>query len=330
MKEEIKKFAKKILPLLVILLILGITINFLYINLILKEKTFYRKEIIYQDYISNITDKKLDYIFFGDSHTFHAINPEFIPNSYNYGTGAENYIKTFYKLRKVIYKDHVKVKTIVLELDPHTFSSRLTDETNLFSEIELYSQFASLEEIKKVRENDLLLSLWLESRVPFIGKGKEFGILINRPEFNEVYPNGWLKNKANFSLADKEKGAINNYESLYVNQERISNISFEYFIKTIELAKQNNISIVFIKYPHTKEYDDIITKHNVTRNDYYNYIFNIVNKTLDVYTVLDYYSLFPDKDYLFGDPEHVNYIGSEILSKRIYNDLKRFNYYKKS
>src|SRR3989344_8559179 len=154
-------FAKRTLIFLVVLVIVILMVNLIYTNFILTKKTFYHKEIIYREYISNMTEKEFDYVFFGDSHAFHAVNPDFIPNSYNYATGAENYIKTYYKLRKMIYQDNVDIDYIVLEIDLHTFSTRLTDETNLFSETELYSQFVSLSEIENVRKDDTILSLWL-------------------------------------------------------------------------------------------------------------------------------------------------------------------------
>lgn len=309
---------------IMILLVTLLLINATYTSFILPKKTFYRKETIYQSYLASIPERKIDYLFMGDSHAFHAINPEFIPSSYNYGSGAENYIKTYYKLRKVVEKENVTVGAVILELDPHTFSTRLTDKTNLFSEIELYSQFTSLDEIQAVRKESKLL-LWFEAHMPFLGNGKEFGILITRPELNDLSSGGWLKNKNNFSLVDKQASALFNYQSLYEGQQRISPVSFDYFIKTLELAKKHNISVVFITYPHTREYDEIITQHNITKEDYYRGIFARVNETIDTYARLDYYSLFPDKDYLFGDPEHVNYIGSELLSKQVYFDLNALN-----
>ena len=317
-------FGRKTLAFCAIVFLAIVVINFVYTTSVLPKKTFYHKEVLYREYVSNLPDGGVDYLFFGDSHAFHAINPDFIPGAHNYATGAENYAKTFYKLRKAIYKDKIKVGSIVLEIDPHTFSTRLTDKTNLFSELEIYSQFVSFKEIERIR-NDSFLQLWLEAKMPFIGNGKEFGILIKKPDFNEVSSGGWLKNKGNFSLIDKNASALFNYKSLYEGQQRISNVSFDYFIKTLELAEENNISVVLIKYPHTKEYDDLIKKHNVTEEDYYAKIFSRINATLDNYHVLDYYSLFPEKDYLFGDPEHVNYIGSEILSKQVYQDLQNLN-----
>ena len=315
--------ARDVVAFITLLLLAIILINFVYTTMILPHKTFYRKELLYQNYTA-LSNSRIDYLVLGDSHAFHAVNPEFVPGAYNYASGAENYVKSFYKLRKVLEKDNVSVGAVILELDPHTFSTRLTDKTNLFNELELYSQFVSLEEISAVR-SDLKIRLWLESNMPFIGNGKEFGILIKKPLFNEISAGGWLKNKENFSLADKNASALFNYRSLYENQERISNVSFTYFIKTIELAKKHDVPVVFISYPHTLEYDQTISERNITKEDYYATIFSEVNKTLDKYSFLNYYSLFPEKDYLFGDPEHVNYLGSEIFSKRLYSDLQALN-----
>ncbi|MEK6858825.1 MAG: hypothetical protein AABX53_02855 [Nanoarchaeota archaeon] len=312
--------AQNVIAFIAVLLLVIFLVNFIYTTFILPQKTFYRKESLYQNYTA-LSGGRIEYLVLGDSHAFHAVNPAYVPGAYNYASGAENYIKSFYKLRKVLEKDNESVGAVILELDPHTFSTRLTDETNLFNELELYSQFVSLYEVQHVR-NDFLIRLWLEANMPFIGNGKEFGVLLKKTEFNEISAGGWLKNKENFSLVDKNASALFNYKSLYENQERISNVSFEYFIKTIKLAQQHNVPVIFVSYPHTLEYDQIITEKNVTKEDYYARIFTEVDKTLGNYTFLNYYSLFPEKDYLFGDPEHVNYIGSELFSRQLYSDLE--------
>ena len=174
---EKTKFSLQTIFFLALVAVIIVLVNLAYTNLILPKKTFYHKEELYQNYISKLDRREISYVFFGDSHTFHDVNPEFISDSYNYGTGAENYIKTYYKLRKMIYIDNVTVSTAVFEIDLHTFSTRLTDETNLFNELELYSKFVSLEEIRNVRK-DSILKLWIEANIPFISNGKEFGILI--------------------------------------------------------------------------------------------------------------------------------------------------------
>ena len=287
----------RLLIFVIITAVVIILVNAAYFSLVLSQKTFYKKEILYQQALSADPDRHFSALFFGDSHAFHAVNPEYIPDSYNYASGAENYIKSYYKLRKVLEHENVSVDTIVLELDLHTFSTRLTDQTNLFNELELYSDFVSLAEVRHVR-HEPLPQLWREANIPVIGNGKEFGILLYQPALSEVNSLGWLRNKGNFSLDDKQAIALANYKDTFEGQERISNVSFDYFIKTLELAEQHGVNIVFIQYPYTNEYKAALTAYNITEEGYYDFIFEQVNETIDHYSVLDYSHLFAEKDYL--------------------------------
>lgn len=321
MDKENISFVKKFLFFCTLLILATLLINIFYEKEILVKKNFYRKELIYQSFIENLSEKKFDYVFFGDSHAFHAINPEFIKNAYNYGTGAENYIKTYFKLRKMIDKERIGVKNAVFEIDLHTFSSRLTDETNLFNELEVYSEFVSYNEVKNVT-GDSILNILVESKLPFLGNGKEFGILIKDIQFNELNSYGWLKNKANFSEMNKSQLAEEVIKDSFQNQERINNISFEYFLKTIELADKSGTKIIFIKYPYTKEYKEAFLRKNLTIEEYYTFIFQEVDKTISNYTILDYSDIYTNNSEYFGDPAHLNYIGAEIFSKKVYSDLQ--------
>jgi len=331
---EKTKFSLQTIFFLALVAVIIVLVNLAYTNLILPKKTFYHKEELYQNYISKLDRREISYVFFGDSHTFHDVNPEFISDSYNYGTGAENYIKTYYKLRKMIYIDNVTVSTAVFEIDLHTFSTRLTDETNLFNELELYSKFVSLEEIRNVRK-DSILKLWIEANIPFISNGKEFGILIYKPQLSEVNDLGWLKNKEDFSSSNKTDVALSVYKDTFEGHDRFSEYSVEYFKKTIELAKTNGINVVFIMYPYAREYEDALkANNNLSKQDYYGGVFGIVNSTLKDYYVLDYSQTLIDEDYLFGDPAHLNYEGAETFSKIVDGDLRELklnnNFDKKS
>jgi len=316
-------FIRQAVVFLLILILLVYIINSVYLNFILPKKNFYKKEIIYQNYLENLKDKKIDFPFFGDSHAFHAANPNFVPNSFNFASGAENYIKTYYKLNNIINKDHVKVKAVILETDLQTFCTIFTKEPFLYNELELYSKFTPLDDIAKIRHISIIQA-WIESNFPFLGRGKEYGILIKQPEFTELSL-GWMKNIGNLSKENETALSISNYKTTFVGQERISNISMEYFIKTIELAKKNNATIIFIKYPYSKVYDNVLKENNITSDDYYNAIFSQVNITTKNYTILDYHDIFFNNSEYFGDPEHTNYIGSRILSEKIYDDLKKLN-----
>ena len=319
MKEHKIKFIKRMSLFLLILIILILTINLIYTKFILERSIVYRQDQIYKEYISSLPEKKLDFSFFGDSHTMVAVNPQYIPNSFNFGIGAENYIITYYKLKRIL-DEGVEINTIVLELDLHTFSGILTNEENLFSKLWFYSDFVSYNEIKEIR-GGFIIGLWIESNFPFLGKGDEFRFVIDKPEVVNI-SFGWVENKKNFSeIENKVELAKKECRSHFGEEERISDISFEYFIKTIELAKKNDINIIFIKYPITKEDDFVLTEKNITKEDYYKTIFNEINKTLENYYVLDYYNLYFDNPEYFGDSDHLNYNGAEVFSKSLYKDL---------
>lgn len=328
MKKENTKFIKRIMIFLAVVIIIILFLNIFYIKYILTKKNFYRKEIAYQNYISNHSEIK--YAFFGDSHTFHSIHPKFIPGAFNLGSGTENYIKTYYLLDRTINKDKIKVDTIVLQVDLETFSTWLTIEPFLFNELELYSQFVPLSKVKEIRGGDSMIKLFVEAKLPVIGKGKEFGILFSKQNLSEMYE-GWIKNYNDFSNlteAERLKISEDGYKVHFQNQQ-ISNLSREYFLKTLELAKKNNINVILIKYPMSKEYKDITSQrgiYNISKEEYYKIIFEDTSKVLgDNYYVLDYHDLFLNQPEVLGDTYHVNYKGAEILSKKIYGDLTELN-----
>ena len=59
--KELIKFGKSAAAFVVIIIILVLIINFVYTQSILPKKTFYRNEMIYRSYISNLSEKKIDY-----------------------------------------------------------------------------------------------------------------------------------------------------------------------------------------------------------------------------------------------------------------------------
>ncbi len=303
-----------------IFILLAIIINTAYINLILSKKMIYRQEKMYEDYTKE--RKRIDYAFFGDSHTRDSINPRYIPGSFNFAAAAENYIQTYYKLRKILYRDNVKINNIVLQIDWTALSSSKIEESVRLPDLYLYSKFMTYKEIKEIR-NESIIAVYLKSNFPIIGNGEEAYVLIKEPPFRELHL-GWFKNKQNFSQMNKTKITEQLYDD-YKNKNNYDGMLVEYFIKTIEMAKDNNISVVFIKYPMAREMDKMLSDNNFNLPGYYDKVFNDIDNVLDDYIVLDYYDMFfsYSSDYL-QDSEHLNYAGAEILSKRVNKDLKKY------
>jgi len=327
MKEHKLKFIKRMSLFLLILIVSILVINTIYTKSIIEKTIVYRQDQSYKQHINSLTDKEIDFAFFGDSHAMDAANPQYIENSFNFAFACENYITIYYKLKKML-DDDVKINNIVLEIDLHTFSGVLTNEEGsfprLFPRLWLFSDFVSYREIKEIR-GDSYISLWLEANFPFIGKGDEFRFIIKKPELVNTSL-GWVEQKDNFSeVENKFELATISVLAHFEKEERISDISFEYFIKTFELAEENNINIFFIKYLVSKEYDLAIVENNITKEDYYKTIFNEINKTIENYYVLDYYDIYFNNHEYFSDPDHLNWKGAEVLSQKLYADVNSAN-----
>ncbi len=321
--SELYKFSKKMVLFLVVLVILILIVQISYNRFVLENTQVYRKELEYQKYFNSSQNKNLEFAFFGSSHTRNAVNPSYINNSFNFGSSSENYVKTYYKLKRVL-ADGICIDTAVFELDLQTFSTVMTDKTNLFNELYIYSKFTPYKDIAEIT-NSSIFSIYIKSKFPFLGNGEDILIRILNPKKTEIYK-GWTNDSSDFSKLNMESEAEGAYKVHFQGQERISPIAMEYFLKTIELAKENGINIVFVKYPMSFEYDKIITSKGVDKKNYYEEVFENVNKTLGKnYEVLDYYSLFFDNSSYFANSNHLNFIGAKKFSATIYGDLNKMN-----
>ncbi len=326
MKQQKRIFIKNSLAFILILIGLILVINISYIKYVQNKKLIYRTESTYQEYIQDLNNDEISFLFLGDSHTKCDFNPAFVNNSFNFANDGENYIETFYRLQKILYKDKIKVDNIVLEIDLHSFSEWFRTKDKPFNEVPLYSEYLPLVKIARLRE-DSLIDIVSKRYFPFIGSGKDFIEILLNPTITPIYK-GWKNNTGNFNLQDKDKTAYNQFLLHFgsSNSSLIDNTSFKYFTKILKLAQQEKIKVIFIKYPISKEYESVIQKEGICKEEYYRKIFQGVNKILKgEYILLDYSSIFFNNSRYFADSDHLNYIGAERLSKIISTDLGRRN-----
>lgn len=326
MRQQKIIFVKKIMIFLSILLIIIIFLNITYIKFIQPQKIVERKEASYKDFVASLEDHTLDFIFFGDSHIEGAINPLYIDgDSFNFSIGGQSYTETYYLLKRMIEDNDVKFKNIVLQLDLHTFSESVRGGKFLFGQIYFYSKFVNIKKMAELR-GESLISVFLRTRFPFIGNGKHFlDSMLKLDDLTSMYL-GWSNlHTASYYTDDRQKIAAETFNNYFPKGSAvIDQDTFDYFLDTLELVKENNINVIFLKYPISKEYYLEIDK-NVDIENYYNGIFTEVDKILDDYTVLDLHDYLFDKGEYYWDPEHITVGGAEIFSKKINEELQRSN-----
>ena len=305
-----------------ILILSILAINFIYEKTILEKKQIYIIEEEYLKYAQE-NNRTIKYAFFGDSHTNNDANPRYIPGAYNFAVGGQNYIKIYHRLNKILHKDKVKIDTIIFGVDPHTFSSKFYDDAfmldNLWFWINYY-KFYSYEELHKLTGKSKT-QLFIDSRLPFLGQGRDFEILFKNDR-SMIY-RGWIADNRNFSKENKTAVAKADYNANFRGQTtQLMEVGLLHFNKSINLARENNMTIIFIRYPLSREYLDNLKYNNITQEEYYDIIFKIIKDRLGSnYHFLDYQAIFMDNSEHYADSAHLNPGGSEEFSKRLYKDL---------
>ena len=321
MKEHKIKFIRNGSILISIFILIVLVLNIFYINTVEKNKLIFRRELGWQNYKKTIPNKTLNYAFFGDSHTEYELNPKYINNSFNFATGGEDYIETYYKIKKLLEQDDVKINNFILEIDIHTFSDKIRTKERLFVDLGYYSKFVDLKTISDLTDRNLL-SIRIQSNIRVIGKGGEIISYFIVPPDLTIIENGWVNYTGDFPK-EKRKQLVEKIYNTQFSEEKnlLEETSLNHFLKILNLAKENNINIIFINLPISYDYYLEIQKNNISRELYYERLFLEINKTKIPYSTLEYYELFFENPEYFGDPDHLNYVGSKILSQKLSKDL---------
>lgn len=320
MKEHKLKFIKRGICFVILFLITVALLDTFYSNTIEKNKQLFRQDNEWELYKKIIPNNVLDYAIFGDSHARDGFNPDYVINSFNFATSGEDYVETYYKILKLLNKDNIKIKNIILEIDTHSFSNNIRTNKRLFQELDYYSKFISLKEISQLKEQNLLFT-YIQNTFKIAGKGNEImSYYFNPPTPTEINK-GWTNN-THFLDINKSKISSNDFSA---ELTQINNRSLNYFKKILTLANEKNINIILIKYPMSIVYDLKLKEHNISRREYYKKLYKEIDKITTNYRILDYYNLYFNNINYFGDEDHLNYIGSTLLTKKIAEDVKTIN-----
>jgi hypothetical protein len=315
--KKIKIFRNLIIFIIIVGIIL-FTLNFLYYRYVIEKSNLYKIEHNYIDIIKEPQGKNFNAIFFGDSHTNQGANPKFINNSFNFGYIVKNYILYYYLLKDITERDNVTVNYLFLEYDPTSFSGRFYRGVFLIDYFWYWKNYMTYQQISDISGKDFI-DVYLTSNFPIIGSGKDFSNIILREKNRQPF-RGYSTCVLNFSETNKKQESIDYFNTVFRGENvSISPIGIDYFIKIIELAKQHNIKVVLIKYPHSKEFIDVLAQNNLSVKDYYASLGKILDQRVNNkdYTILDYQNLyFNNSDYLC-DPTHVNEKGAEDISIKI-------------
>jgi len=306
---------------LVIILIMIFSLNAAYLNFLNKNSKI---SLAYNSYKEHTKYSHIiAFAFFGDSHPKEAVNPEYINNSFNFASGAGNYFQIYYNLKSIIEDDKIKINSLVLEIDPQSFSSNLYEPQFIIDNYWYWNRFIPVSELSNISDRNYI-ELFALSKMPIIGGGRDLMhyYLKNKEPDNEFFK-GWESCKGNIiNISHIDLAQIEFNKILRAETNPICPIALKYFLLTLDLANKKNISIILIKYPLTTEFVDILEQNNRPQEEYYKNLFLAVNETKINYTLLDFQDIYFTNQNYFCDMTHLNTIGAKNFSMLLSDKLK--------
>jgi hypothetical protein len=285
---------KKFIYSISIFSILLIVINLL-LSIIIDELYFNEYEKV---------DLNFETYLLSDSHGNALGNLTEKNNVYNFSAGGDSYIDMHRKLQFLIKKS--KIQRVLVSVDDHTLSKyrevlNNEDRSSVFQNWEIGD---SKEKLFEVIQNN-----YVKKYLTFFNiKGRE--VLKSYLNSKFIRKNIDHRKWYTLSLGEKNKLSITRFNFQF-NYEK-SELLTSYLFNIIDLCKENNIELIGVKFPLTKEYFNILGDNSFEAD--------LIFESRKI-NVVDYKNIFNENPSFFYDQDHLNKKGSiefmKIFSKRI-------------
>lgn len=318
-----KKFVIKGFVFILIYFCFSEVANQVYIELILSYSNLYRMEAQFEE-----KREEVDILFVGDSHPAFAVDPRIIPSSFVWASGNETIIHTYYHLKYFLEKGMINPRLVVIPLDLHSLSSYQTDRLN---DVSFWRKYINYLELAR-NKHDLFNIMRQRVGGEFIYTGgiedtvDLFSILYQRVGLTPMI-DGHRLALADERLADNpgiraERRARQQFDG----QDPIDPDLLRYFIMTLEMLRDYDIDVIFVRYPVSKQYYQKANQIIDSRA-----VYDEIEDTLEQYdfnyAVYDFHDTYWGQNKLFKDIDHVSRAGSEVFSNALYEDLARDGYF---
>lgn len=257
---------------------------------------------------------KTKVLVLGDSHNMKVLKTGTYDGIFNLATGGENYTQTYYKLKHILSMPSNKVELVVLPLNLNSFAYH-----NYSKKAHLYywARYINYVELGLI-QGDLISAIteYIHGKFfPYIGKMDMISKYIKKgkPIDEEAKLRLIEARNKKFSELDSE-------ERNEVAEERVGQLfpkGFKddtievYFDKLIELCKSNNVEIVLLTLPFTKEFTDSFSqKYDI--NLFEAKVAEVKERYPNL-NYLDFTSKINSNDF-FVDSDHLSLEGTDFIN----------------
>jgi len=255
-------------------------------------------------------DKNISIIVAGDSHTQSSVNDSILKHSVNVSQSSEPYLYS-YSILKFLIKNNPQITTVILG---YSFNNL----TESYDEVIFEEEWTKLNYPKYLPILDAE-SYWLLITRNNVGMLKSLPnicsatlevmikpvVISSFPFLGHYY--GSPQSNMNDSTIDI---AINRHYLKDSGDQKLSDIQVEYLRKIVQFCNQRKVKVILLNTPVNRKYFDKIPAKFI--REYYSVAKELEQQTI-FFDLHDYYLA----DNCFGDGDHLNMYGAEILSRKL-------------
>ncbi len=316
---RIKKFLLKLFFFLAVFLVISSFLNTFYVDLILSNSLRFRMESQFQG-----AKKDARILGIGDSHIKYGIHTNYLEKSFITATTGENYIQTYFKLKTHLENSDLDVALLIMPIDLHSFSSYRTDRLGNLAYWEKYLNYIEL----GIYKHDLprYLSFWLQGEFAYFGgvsETIEFMKLRSEDQPAAELVNGYISKVGNFEEYDRKEDLADLRVDFHLRGSDVLDPDLlAYFFRILELARDNNIQVVLVRFPVTAEYYSSAKVIPSIDRHYENLDSILALNGYSFIPIFNYHDIFWGRYDLFSDPDHLNERGAIVFTKMLKEDLE--------
>lgn len=252
-------------------------------------------------------------IISGDSHTQSAINDSILDNCINISQTSEHYLYTYTVLNLTI-KNNPQIKRIILGVSYHSFGKAY--DKNVLGEKSkfMYSKYFSILDKEALFElypnnaNNMII------QIPNVVKSVFKSIISTNYNQYPFYGAFYKSQRSNINDSTVNKAIQRHYYNQDGEIQKKSHLQIKYLHKIINLCNNSNVELILINTPVSKIYKEKIPKEILL------FYYSLLNKIKGNALIWDYNDL-PLEDKCYGDGDHINYLGAEVISNLIKNKI---------
>ncbi|MCA9491289.1 MAG: hypothetical protein KC621_15265 [Myxococcales bacterium] len=263
----------------------------------------------------------VDVLVLGDSHPRTAIDVRFLgPACASLAIGGQDLVKTWYRFHQLVEQGDKHVGTLVVGLDPSSFSAWRSD---LFAPEVVWGRYVDFWELGREQGEPLrYVQPWLEAHVvPYAGELRTFNQLRTRRfGFGDDLPRGFF---SALPPVERRAKALSDAKEHFKDQDLAHPPLRAAWQHLVDWADERGVSVVAVTFPTTPEYEVWVRRAGARETMESEVARPFVQADPEHHVWLDWHAAFDAHPEAFADSNHLNAAGRTVLSRRLAEELRR-------